>query len=175
MAVGLGLFATMGTGTSSLTTSLYMVVLGAGVGGLIETTTLIAQNSVPVRDMGAATGASTFLRNMGGSLGVSVLGAIYTSRLTEYLTSHGAGHAGASGGSSARMTPQVLKSLPEAARHLFQEAVASGIGAIFFWAAVVAAAGFVIAWFIRHVPLRGAVAASEEEAPAEVVPLPAGH
>ncbi|MGH3793278.1 MAG: MFS transporter [Pseudonocardiaceae bacterium] len=152
LAAGLGLFATVGLDTSRTATALYMVVLGAGLGCLMQTTTLIAQNSVSLRDIGAATGASTFLRNMGGSLGVSVLGAIYTSRLTDSLGAHG---AGISVDGSARMTPDALKALPAAARHLFQQAVTDGITGVFAWGAAISAVGFVLAWFIRHVPLRG--------------------
>lgn len=157
MATGLGLFATVGLGTSRTSTSLYMVVLGAGLGFLMQTTTLIAQNSVSLRDLGAATGASTFLRNMGGSLGVSVLGAIYTSRLTGSLVAHGA--SGTLDG-AAGMTPAALKALPAGARQLFQQAVTDGIAGVFAWGAVLSAAGFVVALFIRHVPLRGAAPAA---------------
>ncbi|WP_377271699.1 MDR family MFS transporter [Peterkaempfera sp. SMS 1(5)a] len=174
MAAGLALFAT-NTDTSRTTTSLYMVVLGAGMGCLMQTTMLIAQNNAPLRDMGAATGAATFLRNMGGSLGVSLLGSIYTTTLTHSLTSHG----GAAGGSGsvhvAQMTPQALRSLPEAARQLFQQAVTDGVGMVFAWGAVVAAVGLFVALFIRHTPLRGFAAAqpatadaAPEEAPAAV-------
>ncbi|MFJ6214932.1 MDR family MFS transporter [Streptomyces sp. NPDC092296] len=174
MAVGLGLFATMGTDTSRGTTSLYMVVLGAGMGCLMQTTMLIAQNSSPVRDIGAATGAATFLRNMGGSLGVSLLGAIYTTTLTHSMTTHG-GAGAASGGAVSQMTPEALKALPEAARALFQRAVTDGIDAIFTWGAVIAAIGLVISLFIRHVPLRGfsKPAAAEPARDPEPTPAPA--
>ncbi|WP_432840647.1 MDR family MFS transporter [Dactylosporangium sp. CA-092794] len=152
VAAGMLLFATVDTGTSQTVTALYMVVLGAGMGGLMQTSTLIAQNSLEPRDMGAGTGASTFLRNMGSSLGVSVLGAIYTHHVTAALPATGAG--GGSGGSNS-ITPQALRTLPEAARHVFQQAVTDGITALFLWGSAVAAAGFVVALFIRHVPLRG--------------------
>ncbi|HEY2766452.1 MAG TPA: MDR family MFS transporter [Pseudonocardiaceae bacterium] len=163
MATGLGLFATVGLDTSRTTMALYMVVLGAGLGFLMQTTTLIAQNSVSLRDLGAATGASTFLRNMGGSLGVSVLGAIYTSRLTDSLVAHGA--SGNLDG-SASLTPGALKTLPAAARHLFQQAVTHGIVGVFAWGAVLSGVGFVLAWFIRHVPLRGAAPTATAAVPA---------
>ncbi|MFB7321555.1 MULTISPECIES: MDR family MFS transporter [unclassified Streptomyces] len=156
MAAGLALFATMGTGTSRTVTSLYMVVLGAGMGCLMQTTMLIAQNNAPLKDMGAATGAATFLRNMGGSLGVSLLGSVYASTLTDSVVSHG-GMATGSGGSAAvsQMTPEALKNLPEAARHVFQQAVTDGVSSVFTWGAVVAGAGLLIALLIRQVPLRG--------------------
>ena len=80
LAGGLWLFSTMGVDTPKWETSVYMVVLGAGMGCLMQTTSLIAQNSVTIRDLGAATGASTFVRNLGGAIG--------TSFLVSYLTRH---------------------------------------------------------------------------------------
>jgi hypothetical protein len=83
-----------------------------------------------------------------------LLGAIYVSHLSSSLAA--AGGAGTSGGAAASsMTPQLLRSLPEAAQELFRQAVTNGVTALFIWAAVVAAAGIVIALFIRQVPLRG--------------------
>jgi EmrB/QacA subfamily drug resistance transporter len=170
MAAGLALFATMGTDTTRSMTSLYMVVLGAGMGCLMQTTMLIAQNSAPLRDVGAATGAATFLRNMGGSLGVSLLGSVYAHTLTESITEHaGPTATGAASSSAARMTPELLRSLPDAARHLFQQAVTDGVGTVFTWAAVVAAAGLLIALAIRHVPLRGFAATQDKPATTEDV------
>ncbi|MFF3560977.1 MDR family MFS transporter [Streptomyces sp. NPDC002574] len=157
MTGGLALFATMGPDTSRVLTSLYMVVLGAGMGCLMQTTMLIAQNSAPLRDMGAATGAATFLRNMGGSLGVSVLGALYTHTLSDsFASAAGASaDAGKTGGAVAQMTPEVLRGLPEAVRHAFARAVSDGVDTAFTWGASAAVLGIVIALFIRHVPLRG--------------------
>jgi EmrB/QacA subfamily drug resistance transporter len=151
LTVALGLFSTIGVDTSKTVTALYMVVLGAGMGCLMQTSTLIAQNSIELRDIGAGTGASTFLRNMGSSIGVSLLGAIYTSSLTSSLG------GGTGGGPTNQMTPAALRTLPEAARHLFQEAVTTSLGTLFTVAACVAAAGIVIALFVRQVPLRGSV------------------
>jgi hypothetical protein len=147
-----------------------MVILGAGMGGLMQTSTLIAQNSLDLRDMGAGTGASTFLRNMGSSLGVSILGALYAHHLTDSLAHSAAGAGSGSGsGSISSMTPEALRALPEAARHVFQLAVTDGITNLFIWGSVVAALGVVVALFVRHVPLRGAKPATE--APADVVAL----
>jgi EmrB/QacA subfamily drug resistance transporter len=150
MAAALGLFATIDVDTTKTTTALYMVLLGAGMGCLMQTSTLIAQNSIELRDIGAGTGASTFLRNMGSSLGVSLLGALYTSSLTDSLSG-----GGVLSGSVNQMTPVVLKALPEPARLAFQHAVSDGVGTLFAVAAAVAAVGIVVAVFIRQVPLRG--------------------
>ncbi|MFE5838946.1 MDR family MFS transporter [Arthrobacter sp. NPDC056493] len=153
MAAGLFLFSTMGLDTPAWQSGIYMAVLGAGMGCMMQTTNLIAQNSVHIKDIGAATGTSTFARNMGGSLGISVLGSIYASRLADAM----GGGAGGSGNlhQSGQITPAALHSLPQAVQDLFKQTVTSGIQSVFLWAAVVAAAGFVLALFIRHVPLRG--------------------
>ncbi|WP_326642401.1 MFS transporter [Streptosporangium sp. NBC_01755] len=155
VTAGLALFATMDLGTSTFTSGIYMVLLGAGMGAMMQTSTLIAQNSLDLRDMGAGTGVSTFLRNMGSSLGVSLLGAVYASQLTDSLTGGGTATQGVAA-SATSMTPQALRALPEAARHLFQQAVTDGVTVLFTWGAAVAAIGIVVALFIRQVPLRGA-------------------
>ncbi|MFE9852112.1 MDR family MFS transporter [Streptomyces sp. NPDC005576] len=157
MAAGLALFATMGPDTTRFTTGLFMVVLGLGMGCLMQTTMLIAQNSAPLRDIGAATGAATFLRNMGGSLGVSLLGTLYASTLTDSFTSGGAAAAGGAdaGSSVSSMTPEALRALPAAVRDAFAQAVSDGVDTAFAWAAGAAAIGIVIALFVRQVPLRG--------------------
>ena len=124
LVVGLWLFSTMGVDTPTWETSLYMVVLGAGMGCLMQTTSLIAQNSVTIRDLGAATGASTFVRNLGGSLGVAILGAIYASQVTSTLTE--AGVSGASTESTGGLTPAVLQTLPLAAQEVVKQAIADG-------------------------------------------------
>jgi EmrB/QacA subfamily drug resistance transporter len=154
LAAGLALFATMGVDTPKWLTSVYMVVLGAGMGCLMQTTSLIAQNSVRMQDLGAATGSSTFVRNLGGSLGVAILGAIYAAQLTSTLDA-----AGVSNGATQNtggLTPAALQKMPAAVQELFKQAVTDGTQAIFTVAAVITAVGFVVSWFVKQVPLRGA-------------------
>jgi len=147
----------------------YMVVLGAGMGCLMQTTSLIAQNSVRIQDLGAATGSSTFVRNLGGSLGVAILGAIYAAQLTSTLDS-----AGVSNGATENtggLTPAALQKLPAAVQELFKQAVVDGTQAIFTVAAVITLVGFVLSWFVKQVPLRGAASVpppSAEEAAESV-------
>jgi MFS family permease len=127
------LFATVDVDTSTSTTAVYMVILGAGLGGVMQTSTLIAQNSLSPRDIGAGTGASTFLRNMGSSLGVAILGALYTRQLADM----------------SGITPEALHALPDVARHAFQVAVAGGVASLFLWCGVVCVAGVVAAVFVK--------------------------
>ena len=86
MTVGRYLLSTMGPTTTQLSAgAAYMVVLGAGLGMVMQVLILAVQNAVEPRDMGTATGAATFLRSMGGSFGVAVFGAILTNRLATNL------------------------------------------------------------------------------------------
>ena len=107
MAAGLGLMSTMGLGTAGLTSSLFMVVLGVGMGFLMQTTNLVMQNSVEQRDLGAASGASTLFRTIGGSLGVSLLGVFYADSLTGSLTSQ-VGTTQAATLAGGQLTPATL-------------------------------------------------------------------
>ncbi|KUL33016.1 MDR family MFS transporter [Actinoplanes awajinensis] len=172
VVAGMFLFSTVDLHTSKTATALYMVVLGAGMGGIMQTSTLIAQNSLEMRDMGAGTGVSTFLRNMGSSLGVSILGAIYAHHLTTSLADSGASAAGGTISASS-MTPAALRAMPEAVREVFQRAVTDGISNLFVWGSAVAVLGVVVALFVTHVPLRGGKAVATVK-PAET-PVPVAH
>ncbi|WP_310963661.1 MDR family MFS transporter [Nocardioides terrisoli] len=163
---GMWLFSTMTVDTSKSTTAFYMVLLGAGMGCLMQTTNLIAQNSVAIRDLGAATGTATFTRNLGGSLGVSILGAIYAHELLTHLSGLGGGQAHSVGNTST-LTPKVVESLPEQVRSVVQHAVVAGTHEIFWWAALISVAGVVLAWFVKQVPLRDTVLPTAPESVEE--------
>ena len=146
MAGGLGLLATMDVATSQLRTSLWMVVLGVGMGMLMQTTLLVVQNSVGQSDLGAATGAATLFRTIGGSLGVSVFGTLFAQQL----------HAGMPGaGAASRLTPATLAQLPAAVREGYQHAITTGVDLVFRCGALIALLAVVAAWLIQEVPLRG--------------------
>ena len=167
MAAGMLLLGRLTVDTTMLTTSLYMIVLGVGMGFLMQNTMLIAQNSVELKDMGAASGTATLFRTIGGSLGVSLLGAIYSSRVTEGLTARlgPRGEELAAGGT--QLTPAMLKQLPDTVRDAFMHAVTSGVSSVFLWGAGFAAIAFAVAWFVREVPLRGGDESAPNGAPAK--------
>ena len=76
------LLATMNTTTRRTSTSLYMALIGIGLGFTTQMTTTIAQNSVQLRDMGAATAALTLFRTLSGSVAVAIFGALSARALT---------------------------------------------------------------------------------------------
>jgi EmrB/QacA subfamily drug resistance transporter len=151
LTAGLGLLATMTITTGQFTTSIYMVVLGAGMGLLMQTTQLVAQNSIAARDVGAASGAVTLFRTLGGSLGVSLLGTLFTQQMQSTLADRGAPAQQADGG---HLTPSMLGQLPAPLRDAYQTAITSGIQQVFLWSALIAALGLIAAWVIREIPLR---------------------
>ncbi|MFI5616549.1 MDR family MFS transporter [Streptomyces sp. NPDC051567] len=155
MVVGLFLLAQMDTGTSRLTSGVYMAVLGAGLGFLMQITMLVAQNSVEMKDMGVASSAATLFRTLGGSFGVALMGSLFTTRVTDSMSERlGPEAAGAAG--SAQLDAASLAKLPEAVREAYQYAVAAGTHSAFLLGAFIAVLGFAAAWFVKEVPLRGA-------------------
>ena len=160
MGVGMYLLTGLDVGTTKLTSALYYVVLGLGMGFLMQMVSLIAQNSVQQRDIGVASSARMFFQQIGGSLGVAAFGAIFARRLTSSLAAAaGSGvHISASGG---QLNPATVDSLPAAVKHDVFFAISHAIQGVFIWALPAAVIIFVLAWFIKEVPLRGRAPAAE--------------
>jgi hypothetical protein len=130
---------------------------------------LIAQNSVEQKDMGVASSARMFFQQIGGSLGVAAFGAIFARRLTESLAAAaGTGvHISANGGS---VNPATVNSLPAPVRHDVFFAIAHAVQSVFIWALPAAVLIFVLALFIKEVPLRGRAAPPETDQAASQEP-----
>ncbi|WP_432070601.1 MDR family MFS transporter [Streptomyces sp. AA1529] len=161
--VGLFLLAQMDVGTSRLTSGLYMAVLGAGMGFLMQLTMLIAQNSVELKDMGVASSTTTLFRTIGGSFGVALMGTVFARRVEDSMRESAAASGGSGGGKQLADTgPQLdaasLEKLPAQVREAYEHAVAGGTHGVFLLATGVALLTFVAAWFIKEVPLKDAEA-----------------
>jgi EmrB/QacA subfamily drug resistance transporter len=161
MALGMFLLTHLDISTTRTTSAIYYVVLGLGMGFLMQMVSLIAQNSVEQKDMGVASSARMFFQQIGGSLGVAAFGAVFARRLTESLTAVTAGsgaHINASGG---QLDPATVDSLPAAIRHDVFYAIAHAVQSVFIWALPAAVLIFFLALLIKEVPLRGRVAPPE--------------
>jgi EmrB/QacA subfamily drug resistance transporter len=170
MTVGMGLLTRLDAGTGKVELAIYMIVLGVGMGFLMQTSMLIAQNSVEQRDLGAASGAATFFRSIGGSFGISLFGAVFNHRLAD----SSAGPILAAGGGQARgraADPEALRALPDQIREAVLGGLADSIAGVFGWAVLFTVAVPVLAWFIREIPLRGSAAPAGG---AEAGPVTAG-
>jgi len=161
MAVGMYLLTGLGVSTSRVSSGLFYAILGVGMGFLMQTTSVIVQNSADPRDMGVASSARMFFQQIGGSIGVALFGAIFARRLTDVMTARlPAVHLNSSGGS---FDPRTVNRLPLPIRHDVFYAIAHAVQGVFFWAAPSAIALFVLALLIREVPLRGSAPAAEAQ------------
>ncbi|MGW2491335.1 MDR family MFS transporter [Streptomyces sp. NPDC001606] len=155
MIVGLYLLSLMDTGTTRLTSGLYMAVLGLGMGCLMQITMLVAQNSVEMKDMGVASSSTTLFRTLGSSFGVAIMGALFNNRVQHEMATR----AGAVGRhmteKSAALDAKSLAKLPPLVREAYQHAVSSGTHAAFLLGAVIAVTVLVAALFVKEVPLKG--------------------
>ena len=156
-AFGMFLLSTMDADTSRVASSVYMLVLGTGIGMVMQVLILAVQNAVDPGDLGVATSASTFFRQMGGSFGVAIFGAIMTSTISRELPAllpEGTPTGDAGGLQALLSSPEAIRNLPPAIGDAVIEALSRGIHNVFLWAVPVLLVGFVFAWFIRELPLR---------------------
>ncbi|SON63050.1 Multidrug resistance protein 3 [Mycobacterium simulans] len=151
MAVAFLLMSRMDPTTSALVQSLFLLVLGAGIGLSMQVLVLIVQNTSNFEDLGVATSGVTFFRTIGSSFGAAIFGSLFSNFLNERL-----GPAVASSGASAEAvsSPAGLHRQPAAVAAPIVQAYAESLSQVFLWAAPVAAVGFILALFLREVPLR---------------------
>jgi EmrB/QacA subfamily drug resistance transporter len=162
MTLGMFLLTTLGVTTTRLTTGLFFVVMGIGMGFLMQVTTLVVQNSVGPGDMGVASSSRTFFQQIGGSIGVAAFGAVFAKRLTDVMTARLPGVRLSGGG--GQFNPVAVNHLPPPVRHDVFYAIAHAVTGVFWWAAPATAIVFVLAWFVEEVPLRGRAPAEKPEA-----------
>jgi EmrB/QacA subfamily drug resistance transporter len=163
MTAGLLLLTQLSINTSLVVSGLYFAVLGIGMGFLMNMTTIIVQNSVEPRDMGVASSSRTFFQQIGGSIGVSIFGVIFARRLTAEMSARAPGvHLNSGGG---QFNPVTVNHLPATIRHDVFFAITHAVQSVFVWAVPSAVAVFVLAWFVKEVPLRGRAPSPEQPAP----------
>jgi len=140
------------------------VVLGLGMGFLMQMLSLIAQNAVELKDMGVATSGRMFFQQMGGSLGVAAFGAIFAHKLTSSMSSIAAG--GKLPISGASLDPSQVTKLQGPVKEAVFAGIAQAVHTVFLWAVPATVLVFLLALLIKEVPLRGRATPGGEEAPA---------
>ncbi|WP_369280726.1 MDR family MFS transporter [Streptomyces bobili] len=158
MGVGLYLMSLMDPSTGVWLESLFMFVLGTGIGLCMQVLTIAVQNTVEYADLGTATSGVTFFRTLGSAFGTAVFGTIYANALAPNLE-EGIASATATGAdpatvSRAATSPEALHQLPPDTAAPLVGAYADTIQTVFLWTVPVAALGFVVALFLKQVPLR---------------------
>ncbi|GAA4401050.1 MDR family MFS transporter [Tsukamurella soli] len=169
IAVGLYLLSRMDEHTSVLVTSLYIFVLGLGIGLIMQVLTLVVQNTASYRDLGTATSAVTFFRTLGMSFGAAVMGTLYANRLRSHLAP--AVMQARLTDPSAAMEPAKLRALPAAQRDPIVHAYAETLHGVFLWVVPVALLALVLALFLPQVAMREA-ASDSARGPSEGFGMP---
>ncbi|MEU6734248.1 MFS transporter [Streptomyces physcomitrii] len=149
--VGMWLLSGLGSGTSRLAYSVWMAVLGAGIGLVMPVLVLAVQNSVRPLDLGTATSANNYFRQIGGSVGAAIFGTLFADRLAEALAERLPVEADLPDPES--ITPGLVHSLPAPVRDAYIEAYADAMPRIFLYLVPVLALGLLIAFFLKEKPL----------------------
>jgi EmrB/QacA subfamily drug resistance transporter len=164
MTLGLFLLSRLSLDSSVYSTSLYILLLGVGLGMVMQVLVIAVQNAVDYRDLGVATSGATLFRLIGGSLGTAILGAIFATRLAANLARlmpAGAGGAAAGPLSGAgHMSAAALAGMSPPMRAAYGAAFTASLNTVFLVATVVCAVGFAFPWLLPERPLRATVAAA---------------
>ncbi|MGW6455244.1 MFS transporter [Streptomyces sp. NPDC055078] len=150
--VGMWLLSRLETGTSRLEYGIWQAVLGTGIGLVLPVLILAVQNAVPPTDLGTATSAHNYFRQIGGSIGAAVFGTLFASRLGDALADRLP--AGATGLPDPQsITPEIVRAMPPAVRDAHVQAYADAMPRIFLYLVPVLLLGLVIAFFLKEKPL----------------------
>lgn len=166
-AGALALLSTMTARTGSLLSSLYLLLFGIGIGLVLQVLVLLVQNAADPALMGTATAANNFFREIGASLGVAVVGSVFTARLTAGLTS---AVPPGSGISADALTPERVLALPDGLRATVVDVYTSALTPVLAWLVPLFLVGLVLVALLPHVPLRTTLATPAAAAPAPGTP-----
>ena len=151
MAGAFVLLSQMGADTPVWRQSLYLFVLGTGIGLCMQVLILTVQNTAKFEDLGWPPPGVTFFRTIGSSFGAAIFGSLFANFLDDRI---GPALAASGAPAVAAQSPQALHSLPAATAAPIIDAYADSLGRVFLCAAPVALVGFVLALMLKEVPLR---------------------
>ena len=183
LVAGFGLMGSMRADTPYGLLALYMLVLGAGLGMMMQNLVLATQNVVATSDLGAASSTVTFFRSLGGAVGVSALGALLAHRVATYTAAGLAAVGIVPTGAGAELPNPAT--LPQPVRQIVQDAFGHGMGDVFLAATPFALLALLAVLFVKEVTLQTTsaierdaevpadLAAGSEQRDRGLVPLPA--
>ena len=165
VVVGLVLLSRIDERTPLVVVGAFMAVVGVGLGATMQNLVLAVQNNTAQADMGSASAVVAFFRSMGGSIGVSALGAVLSAQVSDKVkTGLAALHISTDGHQSHEIPD--LRTLPAPVRDVFEHAFGTSTGELFLIAAPFALLALVAVLFIREVPLRTTIERADEVAGA---------
>jgi EmrB/QacA subfamily drug resistance transporter len=175
-AGGLALLSRMSMTSTKVENGIYMAVLGFGIGLVMQILVLVVQNGAARQDLGAATAANNYFRQIGGTVGSGIVGALFTSRLASKIS-----HLLPPGSAThlpnlQGLTPKELSALPANVEHALVTAYSYALPPIFLYLVPVLGAAFVLSLFLKETRLRTTVGAepAQAEAAAQVAAVAVG-
>ncbi|MFD6565701.1 MDR family MFS transporter [Micromonospora profundi] len=153
LVAGFALLGTVDHETSLVLVGVAMFIVGTGVGMTMQNLVLAVQNTVSLKDIGAASSSVAFFRSLGGTIGVSVLGAILARRVSDQIT-HDLAAAGIPTSGSDGSSNLNITALPEGVQEIVRAAYGDATGHIFLISAAIAVVGVIAALLLRPVTLR---------------------
>ncbi|MCX4406764.1 MFS transporter [Streptomyces sp. NBC_01764] len=172
-ALGMWLLSRLEVDTPRLQYSIWMAILGTGIGMVMPVLVLAVQNSVRPADLGTATSANNYFRQIGGSVGAAIFGTLFAHRLSDALADRLPAHKGTGLPDPDAITPQLVHSLPGALRDGYIRAYADAMPRIFLYLVPVLVLGLLIACFLKEKPLVSHNAPTADPATAPVnAPIP---
>ena len=160
MTLGMFLLSRMNEQTSVLVSSLFMLVLGLGLGLVMQVLVIAVQNAVDYRNLGAATSGVTFFRSIGGSFGTAIFGAIFSNQLASHLSSLASSLPSGFNLSTAESVA-AIQHLPAAVRAVVVHAYTQSLSTVFLVAVPVIAVAFILSWLLPEVRLRTTTQATD--------------
>jgi EmrB/QacA subfamily drug resistance transporter len=155
-ALGMYLLSSLDASTGSGVAALHMLVLGLGLGMVMQVLILATQNAVGYDQLGVATSGATLFRSIGGSLGTAVLGAIFSGRLSAELADK-LPASGAGGGTEGGVNPAQIARLPTPVHDAYISSFTDALNVVFLVATAVMVLAFLLSWLIQEKPLRATV------------------
>lgn len=170
-AIGMGLLSLLDETSTRVEYGSFMAIAGLGIGLVLPTLMVATQNAVPRSDLGVATAASTYMRQIGGCLGAAGFGALFTERLLDRLPEQLPTQAAGRLSSVSELTPDLLAGLPAGVREQIVLAYADALPPTFLLGIPVLAVGFLLALVLKEKPLQ-ADASAAQPVPDQPIRLP---
>ncbi len=153
VGTALFLFSTMTPDTKVWQSSLYMVIMGLGLGSIMQILVLIIQNSAPKSMVGVATATNNFFREIGASLGGAFVGGLFSHNLVNELTKN-LPHTATQGQSLNSLTPTIIAALPTPIKTIVIDAYNSALTPVFGYLIPLFVVGLIGLFFIRQNPIK---------------------
>ncbi len=149
-AVAMGLLSTITVNTSLWQMGAMLFLLGFGIGLGQQILVLIVQNEFPVSIVGTATAANNFFREIGGTVGSSLIGSLFSANLAARMSEYVGGSLGAVDANS--LTPALVSTLEEGVRAGVQHAYNDALAPVFAWLVPLLAVAFIMVLFLKKKP-----------------------